>query len=84
MDSKVNQSYNLQVQNGVISGNSFTANVSTNEPAFENFQGYIQGNFYGPNGENFGATIYFIDTRTNEEGFVDEIFISNGFFLGKI
>ena len=84
LDSKGNQTYNLQVQNGVISGNSFTANVSTNEPAFENFQGYIQGNFYGPNGENFGATIYFIDTRTNEEGFIEKIFISNGFFLGKI
>tara|TARA_B100000989_G_C19483032_1_gene446062 strand:+ start:186 stop:1292 length:1107 start_codon:yes stop_codon:yes gene_type:complete len=84
LNTIVNQNYSLQVQNGVISGNSFTADVLTNEPAFENFKGYIQGNFYGPKGENFGATIYFIDTRTNDEGFVDEIFISNGFFLGKI
>ncbi len=84
LNTAVNQTYNLQVQNGVIAGNAFSAEVVTNEPTFENFKGYIYGNFYGPKGENFGATIYFIDTRTNEEGFVDEIFISNGFFLGKI
>ena len=80
----VNQTYNLQVQNGVISGNNFEAYVVTDEPAFENFQGYINGYFYGPNGENFGATIYFIDARTNDQGNTDEIFIANGFFLGKL
>ena len=73
-----NQTVNLQ--NGVISGNKFSANVIIGSLATGDLgEGVIQGHFFGPDAKEFGFTIILYDQIDSD----DEFSMFTGAGIGK-
>ena len=52
------------LEDGLIIGNSFSANIIKISPSGSTHIGKMFGSFYGPNAKNIGVNIYFDETTT--------------------
>ena len=70
----------MNLQNGVISGNKFSANVIIGSLATGDLgEGVIQGHFFGPDAKEFGFTIILYDQIDSD----DEFSMFTGAGIGK-
>ncbi|MBE1287942.1 MAG: hypothetical protein GJ671_09535 [Alteromonadaceae bacterium] len=56
----------FEIRNGLISGNSFSADIMLNGSNEEHSAGFIKGNFYGPDASEVALEIIFYDIPPNQ------------------
>ena len=57
----------FEIQDGIISGNTFSADISLAGSNQEHSAGFIKGNFYGPDASEIALEITFYDIPPNQQ-----------------